>query len=533
MRNEPSLPSGPIRAAQYIRMSTDHQRYSADNQAAAIEAYAAAHGYDVVQTYADLGKSGLTLAGRPALRQLLADIEHHRVSFRAVLVYDVSRWGRFQDPDEAAACEASCKRGGVMVHYCIEAFDNDGSPTAAILKSIRRIMAAEYSRDLSVKIHQAQRRVASLGFVPSRWRPLGMQRLAVDSRGVPVRLLAPGELSPRGCRVRYVPGPSEEVNQVRRIFRLYGTHQYSRSRIARILNSDGVSSPNGYAWTYAMISRVLRGEIYIGNYVFGQSTAQLTRIKRRLPPEAWVRATGAVEPVIGQALFAKVQRRLATTAPRSDEKLLADLRRLIATYGRVSCQRLKDEPGMANANVFIRRFGSLAEAYRRIGYVSPSTRQAAALVQASQIHRNDLMLEIASIFRAFGHVVAVDRTRTTLHVDEEFHINIRSRRRMLRKPVWVYNQAAPGKSALTLLVRLDLSTEPVDYCLLAGALFPRRNVVLSEVPPPRPGLEVFQTLDEVYGRSMRVLGRPTVAKASAEPQEQFGGSVPRCRSSEP
>ena len=54
-----------------------------------------------------------------------------------VLVYDVSRWGRYQDTDEAAHYEFLCKRAGVPIHYCAEQFPNDGSVPAAILKALK------------------------------------------------------------------------------------------------------------------------------------------------------------------------------------------------------------------------------------------------------------------------------------------------------------------------------------------------------------------------------------------------------------
>src|SRR4249919_1410621 len=56
------------RAAQYVRMSTEHQRYSTENQADAIRQYAERRGLQVVRTYADEGKSGLRLDGRDALK---------------------------------------------------------------------------------------------------------------------------------------------------------------------------------------------------------------------------------------------------------------------------------------------------------------------------------------------------------------------------------------------------------------------------------------------------------------------------------
>ena len=119
----PGGPSAPterprMRAAQYVRMSTEHQRYSTDNQAEEIRHYADMRGYEIVQTYADEGKSGLNLGGRLGLQRLIADVESGHTDFEALLVYDVSRWGRFQDPDEAASYELRCRRAGVKVHYC-------------------------------------------------------------------------------------------------------------------------------------------------------------------------------------------------------------------------------------------------------------------------------------------------------------------------------------------------------------------------------------------------------------------------------
>ena len=102
-----------VRAAQYVRMSTEHQQYSTDNQIDAIARYADERGYEIVRTYADEGKSGLNLEGRRALQKLLSDVEQGRADYKAVLVYDVSRLGRFQDPDEAASHELRCRRAGM------------------------------------------------------------------------------------------------------------------------------------------------------------------------------------------------------------------------------------------------------------------------------------------------------------------------------------------------------------------------------------------------------------------------------------
>src|SRR6266702_4014307 len=83
----------PVRAAQYVRMSTEHQKYSTENQAEAILQYAARRGIEIVRTYADEGKSGLRLDGRDALKQLIEDVQSGTADFTIILVYDVSRWG--------------------------------------------------------------------------------------------------------------------------------------------------------------------------------------------------------------------------------------------------------------------------------------------------------------------------------------------------------------------------------------------------------------------------------------------------------
>jgi len=124
-----------IPAAQYLRMSTEHQQYSVENQCAAILQYAESHGFEVVRTYSDAARSGVVLRSRPGLRQLLQDVVNGPQAYRAILVYDVSRWGRFQDSDESAHYEFLCKSAAVPVHYCAETFANDSSLPSLIMKA--------------------------------------------------------------------------------------------------------------------------------------------------------------------------------------------------------------------------------------------------------------------------------------------------------------------------------------------------------------------------------------------------------------
>ena len=134
----------------------------------------------IVRTYEDSGKSGLRLDGRQALQQLISDVRSGVADFTAILVYDVSRWGRFQDADESAYYEFICREAGITVQYCAEQFENDGSLSATIIKSMKRAMAGEYSRELSAKVFIGQCRLIRLGFRQGGPAGYGLRRQLVD-----------------------------------------------------------------------------------------------------------------------------------------------------------------------------------------------------------------------------------------------------------------------------------------------------------------------------------------------------------------
>lgn len=94
MQSEDKPPSSAhtdphVRAVEYVRMSTEHQQYSTENQADKIREYAARRNIEIVRTYADEGKSGLRIDGRRALQRLIHDVESGAADFKIILVYDV------------------------------------------------------------------------------------------------------------------------------------------------------------------------------------------------------------------------------------------------------------------------------------------------------------------------------------------------------------------------------------------------------------------------------------------------------------
>ena len=281
------------RAAQYVRMSTDYQRYSIENQAAVMAAYAQAHDLTIVRTYADRGESGLKLRNRAGLIQLLEDVRSGHAEFGHILVFDVSRWGRFQDIDESAHYEFTCKRAGIKVAYCAEQFDNDGSLISNIVKNLKRVMAAEYSRELSAKVHAGQCRFARLGYKPGGQVGYGLRRELVDEK-----LRSKGVLE-KGDRkylmtdhVKLRPGTSDEVTVVRWIFEQFEMRK-SETAIARELNQKAVPTSTSRPWNRALIGRLLRNENYVGSLLFNRCSSKLRGARVNNPPELWIRSEGA------------------------------------------------------------------------------------------------------------------------------------------------------------------------------------------------------------------------------------------------
>ena len=198
-------------AAQYLRMSTDQQRYSLANQTELIRTYAERHGFTVVKSYEDAGRSGVTTARRDGLKRLLHDVVAGSQPYATILVVDVSRWGRYQNPDEGAHYEFLCREAGVSVLYCAEAFDNDNSPTSAIVKSLKRVMAADYSRQLSDRCQAGVRRQTLAGFAQGGAAPFGAVRRSFSPDGTPGVVLREGERCARADRAFQGPGRRSDV----------------------------------------------------------------------------------------------------------------------------------------------------------------------------------------------------------------------------------------------------------------------------------------------------------------------------------
>jgi len=490
-------------------MSTEHQQYSTENQADRIREYAAHHHIEIVRTYADEGKSGLRIDGRDALQRLIRDVETGHADFQVILVYDVSRWGRFQDADESAYYEYICKRRGIAVCYVAEQFDNDGSPVSTIVKGVKRAMAGEYSRELSAKVFAGQCRLIELGYRQGGPAGYGLRRVLIDQHGLAKGMLARGEQkSLQTDRVILVPGPPDEVAVVHRIYRWFIDDNLCESQIAALLNAEVIRTDLDRPWTRGTVNEVLTNEKYIGNNVYNRVSFKLKKCRVANPSEMWIRKDGAFEAIVSPESFFTAQGILRARARRySDEELIERLRRLYQTRGLLSGVIINETEGLPSAAAYAHRFGSLMRAYQKVGF-SPDRdyRFLETNRFLRQLHPN-VVRETEAAIQVVGGEVRRDPATDLLTVNEEFTVSLVLARCLTTSAGsqrWKIRLDTSLCPDVTVAVRLNPNNDAaLDYYLLPRLDFGDTNLRLAELNAVELDCYRFETLDYLYGMAER------------------------------
>ncbi|WP_213435164.1 MULTISPECIES: recombinase family protein [Lysobacteraceae] len=458
-------------------MSTEHQRYSTTNQRLEINRYAATHGMRVVVTYEDSGKSGLTLWGRPGLQAMLDDVLSMRRAFQAILVFDVSRWGRFQDVDESAYYEFVCRRAGVPVLYCAEPFADVPGPMAVVIKSVKRAMAAEYSRELGAKVFAGQSLLAGRGFHMGGFPSFGLKRVLVSETGE-----VKGELGRRQRksiqtdRVLLALGDPLDCGLIRLIFYLFVERRMSEADIARQLNWGGYPSRTGMLpWRGEMIRSILRNERYTGTTLYARRSCSLKTPWHENPPERWVRAEDAFPAVVSRDTFEKARVNLEARQRHywSDDELLDVVRRVHAKHGDVTPALMMKEPGAPQTTLFIFHFGSMADACEAAG-VRPNAKQCS---RRNIIHRRRttkllLLKELADHYANMGVGFYWHPQTRRACVEGGLTLSVRSTqayRTTNGQPFWLISPDRRVAPDVSLVARLACEGDVIlDYFVIPG-----------------------------------------------------------------
>ena len=499
----------PSRAAQYVRMSTEHQKYSTENQADTIANYAARRGLGIVRTYADEGKSGLRLDGRDALKRLIADVRGGQTDFDTILVYDVSRWGRFQDADESAYYEFICKEAGITVNYCAEQFENDGSLSATIIKSMKRAMAGEYSRELSAKVFAGQCRLISLGFRQGGTPGYGLRRHLIDEHRNLKYALAPGDRkSLQTDRVILSPGPTHEVETVRKIYRLFVLERKSESEIAALLNTDGIFGELGRPWTRGMVHQVLTNEKYIGNNVYNRVSFKLKQKRVANPPDMWIRSERAFDAVVEADFFHAAHRMIEERSTRlTDAEMLDRLTSLLHLKGTLSALIIDELDDMPSSSAYRSRFGSLLRAYQLVGYAPQRDYQYVETNRALRAMFPHIVADTVANIESVGGTVRVDPETDLFTINDEFTASIvvvRCLRTAAGRLRWKIRFDTGLHPDITIAARMDATNQQIlDYYLLPRIDMAADRLRLAEDNAVHLDSYRFDTLDHLFGLCTR------------------------------
>lgn len=300
----------------YVRVSTEQQagetNTSLPEQRRAIIARAAQLGrvLDPHAILEDAGISGATAEGRPAFMAMLAHCQAHpRPSHAAgmVLVLNDSRFGRFDDSEEAGHWRYVMKKLGWIVRFAEGDDIEDG-----IARNVMRLIGASQATEYRTNLKRTARRAARATAAEGRWQnraPIGYRRLATRHDGSQ-RVLEDGQRKAADEIVRLTLGPADEQAVIRFAFTAYRSGEYSIQRLADLL----LSRWPGKAWSRGVVNAILKNPVYTGDVVWCRRPhdaveRKATRIRAR---SEWVVVPDAHPAIIDRETFAIVQARMAS-----------------------------------------------------------------------------------------------------------------------------------------------------------------------------------------------------------------------------
>lgn len=241
----------PVRAAAYIRVSTDEQAekgYSLQLQRERISAQIAAKGWELYGIYEDSGQSGGNL-NRPALQKMLDDINGGPI--QAVVVYKLDRLSRKQR-DTMHLIEEVFLAGGIELVSISESLDTS-SPTGRAMIGMLSVFAQLERDTITERLSGGRKQKAKAG-------------------GYAGGNAAIGYTTERGKKA--LATDKEKAAGVRLVFSLHDTG-LKLQQIADRLNEAGHTTKQGARFTPTQVMRILnRRRLYAGEYTYSGITAK-------------------------------------------------------------------------------------------------------------------------------------------------------------------------------------------------------------------------------------------------------------------
>ena len=475
-----------LKGAMYIRMSTELQVESPENQERAIRAYAAEYGIEIIQAYSDLGISGINTEKREQFQALIDDVEQGRNSYNIVLYLDESRWGRFVDSREADYHRMRLERKNVVCQSCEKPLTLTSTIADRIMTILRDESASDYCRQLSQKVWAGQCNLITKGFRQGGTAGFGLRRLLLDETGKPKQELTIGQRkSLLTERVVLIPGPDAEREAVLWIYDQFIAGM-NETEIAMQLNAQGIANHFNRPWSRGTVREILTNEKYVGNNVFNRTSGKMKSKAKPNPETEWVRKDLAFERIIDPERFYTVQGIYRERNKKAtDEELLQGLRDLYAKQGRLSALIIDESDFLPPSSLFRTRFGGLLRAYRMIGYTPERDYQYVAINQRLRILHAEIVEDVINNIEILcGRRIPTDKENCLLEFNYNLSVSIVICRCFITPSGarrWKIRIDSGLRPDITIAVRMDARNEAIhDYYILPALEFSYEQLKLSE-----------------------------------------------------
>ncbi|HHZ7869723.1 TPA: recombinase family protein [Escherichia coli] len=493
-----------VRVAQYLRMSTDHQQYSLHNQSEYIKDYAEKNNMEIAYTYDDAGKSGVSIIGRHSLQQLLSDVEQKKIDIQAVLFYDVSRFGRFQNSDEAAYYSFLFERNGVDLIYCSEPIPTKDFPLeSSVILNIKRSSAAYHSRNLSEKVFIGQANLIKLGYHQGGMAGYGLRRLLVDENGIAKEILGfRKRKSIQTDRVILIPGPKNEIKIVNSIYDLFIDDNMPEFIIAERLNEQNIPAENGTLWTRAKIHQILTNEKYIGNNIYNKTSSKLKSRLVKNPKNEWVRCDKAYKPIISKKKYNKAQEIIQLRSVHlTNEELLEKLKQKLESNGKLSGFIIDEDDTGPSSSVYRTRFGGLLRAYTLIGYKPEHDYSYIQINEALRSFYSGIIEDFKEEILKSNCYIDEYKYAPMLYINDEFLISVlitKCTHMKSGKLRWKVRFDNSQKADITIVIRMDSQNiSPLDFYIIPKIENEYSKMWMTETNNIRLDLYRFDNLDKL------------------------------------
>lgn len=278
-----------IRAVFYARVSTDEEMQvnALAKQIQENKDVIQTKGWELVDQYIDEGKSGTQIKTRDEYKRLLEDLETDKFDIIVIksqdrLMRNVKDWYIFVDK-----LVSNSKRLYMYLDNSFYTTDN------TLITGIKAILAEEYSRDLSKKLNNSNRRRVEKAKAGENVSAMGTN-------------MAYGHHIQDG---KWVIDP-EQAEVVKKVYELYLQYDSIR-KVCHELNEQGYKNQKGKPFLEDSVRRILRNERNKGVNVLNRYHRDFdTKKIIKNPKDEWVYIKGACDPIIDEITWKKVNDRL-------------------------------------------------------------------------------------------------------------------------------------------------------------------------------------------------------------------------------